>query len=75
MLPDHVAMCHGFCRAAHSDAARSVCANKLARVGIQHLPRKLQRSEKRRATPGRLRVQRETKRVYGMIWFALMVGT
>lgn len=35
-LPDHVAMCHSFCWAAHLDAALCVCRslrNKLARVG------------------------------------------
>lgn len=40
MLPDHVAMCHGFCWAAHLDAALCVCRslrNKLARVGNHSL--------------------------------------
>lgn len=40
MLPDHVAMCHGFCWAVHLDAALCVCRslrNKLARVGNHSL--------------------------------------
>lgn len=40
MLPDHVAMCHGFCWAAHLDAVRCVfrsLRNKLARVGNNSL--------------------------------------
>lgn len=40
MLPDHVAMCHGFCWAAHLDAALCVfwsLRNKLTRVGNHSL--------------------------------------
>lgn len=40
MLPDHVAMCHGFCWAAHLESALCVCRslrNKLARVGNHSL--------------------------------------